>query len=77
MSKSDLSILECSFPDETPMEGHLTPRLAGQIAQKAQTRNLMLTHLYPQMDKVDVKEMCAQHFSGKISIAQDMQKIIV
>ena len=77
MSESDLSILECSFPDKSPMEGHLTPTLAGQIAHKAQTRHLLLTHLYPQMEHVDVKGLCAQHFSGKISIAQDLQKITV
>lgn len=77
MKKSDLSILECSFPDEIPMENHLTPVLAGKIAHKAQTRHLLLSHLYPQMEKIDVKKVCAQHFSGKISIARDLQKLTV
>jgi ribonuclease BN (tRNA processing enzyme) len=76
-SHSDLSILECSFPDESPLDGHLTPTLAGQIAHKAQTKQLLLTHLYPQMEKIDVKGICAKHFSSKISVAQDLQKITV
>ncbi len=34
--KVNTLILECSFPDEQKVEGHLTPRLCAQIAKESQ-----------------------------------------
>ena len=33
----DLLILECSFPDDMKVEGHLTPSEAGKIAAETKT----------------------------------------
>ena len=68
---ADLLILECSFPDSKKMEGHLTPSLCGKIATKANVKKLVLTHLYPECDKVDIKKQCSKEFNGKIVVAKD------
>jgi ribonuclease BN (tRNA processing enzyme) len=61
---ADLLILECSFPDKK--KGHLTPALCGRIATKANAKKLVLTHFYPECDKVDVKKQCGKEFDGKV-----------
>jgi ribonuclease BN (tRNA processing enzyme) len=73
----DLLILECSFPDERKVEGHLTPSLAGRVAREAQCAQLLLTHLYPPCDDCDIKSAVAKHYAGEITIAEDLMKIVV
>ena len=74
---ADLLILECSFPDEKRVKGHLTPSSAGIIARKAKAKKLVLTHFYPECDFVDVKAQCSKEFKGKIIIAKDFMGINV
>ena len=52
---ADLLILECSHPDGMKAKGHLTPSLCGKIAAKANAKKLVLTHFYPEADKVDAR----------------------
>lgn len=70
---ADVALIECSFPDDQPFEFHLTPQQAGEIAEKAGVKKLVLTHFYPMMDSIDVKSACAQVYNGDIQIAQDLQ----
>ena len=72
---ADLLILECSFPDEKRMKGHLTPSLAGIIARKAKAKKLVLTHFYPECDLVDIQEQCSKEFKGKIILAKDLMRV--
>jgi len=69
---TDLFILECSFPEGQKRPGHLTPSLAGIIAQKAHARTLVLNHFYPQCEDVDLVGPCTQHFNGRVILAEDM-----
>lgn len=68
---ADLLILECSFPDEYKVKGHLTPYFAGKIAQEAGCSKLLLTHLYPICDQWDVLSQCQKVFSGEVRLAED------
>ena len=74
---ADVLILECSFPDNRKMKGHLTPSEAGEIAKQANCGHLILTHLYPPVDelKAEIKIKCPKIFGGKISIAHDDLKL--
>ncbi len=72
---ADLLICESAFPELLKTEGHLTPSLAGKIAATARVRKLVLTHLYPECDEVDIKKECRQSYSGPIIIAEDLMKI--
>lgn len=75
--KADLLILECSFPDEGKVRGHLTPSYAGRIAREAETKSLLLTHLYPVCDGYDILSQCKKEFSGEVRVASDLMKIVV
>ncbi len=70
-----LLILECSFPDDKKVEGHLTPSLAGRIAAEAGCKRLLLTHLYPECDEVDILEHCRKRYTGEIIVSEDLMRI--
>lgn len=72
---SDLLILECAFPDNMKKPEHLTPFLCGKIAAKANANKLILTHFYPECEKVDVIKQCQKTFNGKIIKAEDFLSI--
>lgn len=74
---ADVLLLECSFPDNMKVAGHLTPTEAGQIASKAEVGKLILTHLYPPCDEIDVAAVSAKQFSGDILVAKDLMKITI
>lgn len=43
----DLLVLECSFTNKDKIRGHLVPKECGLIAQAAEAKKLVLTHIYP------------------------------
>ena len=75
-SKSDLLILEASYPKSKPCAGHLTTFQAGQIAHAAGARAVLLTHLYPEVASMDRAEREDQvregGFTGQLIIAEDL-----
>ncbi len=75
--QANVLILECSFPDNKKINGHLTPSEAAKIADKAKCDHLILTHLYPPFEELeaDIHNKCNKIFGGKISIAQDYMKL--
>jgi ribonuclease BN (tRNA processing enzyme) len=72
---TDLLVLECSFPEQKKVEGHLTPSLAGRIATESNCRKLLLVHLYPMCDAYDIAGQCASHFAGEIIVAEDLMRL--
>lgn len=74
-SGADLLIIECSFPGPTTSEGHLTPAEAGQVAEEAGVKRLLLTHLYPACDEEDVIGSCRKYYSGPVEKAEDLMRI--
>jgi ribonuclease BN (tRNA processing enzyme) len=80
--KVNTLILECSFPDEQKVEGHLTPRLCAQIANKSQCERLLLSHFYPVCDSVikDNKyllEELKNIYHGEVIFAEDFSKFTI
>jgi len=69
---ADLMICESSFPDDQKTDGHLTPSLAGRIAQTAGVQQLVLTHFYPACDEADVENQCRSTYNGSLILARDM-----
>ena len=70
----DLLILECSYPDDLEVAGHLTPRKAGEMALRAGCAKLALTHIYPVCAGYDLVSQCEQAFDGDIVLAEDGMK---
>lgn len=72
---ADLLICESSMPDGMKVPGHLTPSLAGEIAANANVKLLVLTHLYPECDLVDISAQCRTTYKGPLIIAEDLLTI--
>ena len=72
--EADLFVLECTLPSTFKVEGHLTPKEAGEIAAKAKCKNLLLTHFYPLLwrEKDKIIEEVKQSYSGNLFLAEDM-----
>ncbi len=73
--ETDLLVLECSFPDEKKVEGHLTPSLAGRIALESRCKRLLLTHLYPICEQYEILEQCKRIFPGEVILGEDLLKL--
>jgi ribonuclease BN (tRNA processing enzyme) len=73
----DLFILECSFPDNKKVEGHLTPSLAGRVAREAGCQRLLLTHFYPPCDEEDIVASVREQYSGEVTLAEDFMRIML
>jgi ribonuclease BN (tRNA processing enzyme) len=71
--KADMLIIECSFPVPTP--GHLYPEAVGKIANEAQAKEIIITHIYPECDREDILTPVCTKFKGKARIAYDLMKI--
>jgi ribonuclease BN (tRNA processing enzyme) len=67
----DLMVLECSLPETMAIPEHLTPEQCGEIARLAEPGLLVLTHLYPPVEMVDVAAIVGAKFGGRVAIAHD------
>ncbi|MBC8087563.1 MAG: ribonuclease Z [Phycisphaerae bacterium] len=67
----DVLLTECSLPDEMAIPEHLTPRQCGALAAIVQPARLVLTHIYPPLESVDIPAQVAEHFSGNVAVATD------
>ena len=64
-------LIECSFPDESPVPGHLTPSGVAEIASQAGVRRVVLTHVYPAADDLDLRAEVRRGFGGEVVVAHD------
>lgn len=67
----DLLLSECSLPDSMAMDLHLTPRQAGRLAARAHAKRLVLTHLYPPVEAVDIVAEAQSEYGGPVTVARD------
>lgn len=74
---ADILILDCSFPDEMKVKGHLIPREAAQIAKNCNCKKLVLSHLYPVCQEDKMAEQAAKGFTGGIAVASDLMTFSV
>jgi ribonuclease BN (tRNA processing enzyme) len=75
--EADLLICESATPDDSKIAGHLTPSLAGDMAARANVKKLVLTHLYPECDQIDLTAQCRKTYQGPLMIAEDLMRIEV
>src|SRR4051812_6098606 len=72
---ADLLILECSFYRDKPTPKHLELDDAMRIARLAQPGQLLLTHLYPLWDNIDLETEARKLWSGKTIAAHDGRRL--
>ena len=68
---ADLLILECSFYRKKPVTTHLELADAMRIAHAAEPRRLLLTHLYPEWDGIDLEREAKKLWHGETIAARD------
>jgi ribonuclease BN (tRNA processing enzyme) len=56
----DLLVMECSFFKNKPVETHLELAEALHLARYAKPKKIVLTHLYPEWDSVDLQKEAAK-----------------
>jgi ribonuclease BN (tRNA processing enzyme) len=64
-------LIECSFPDDAPVPGHLTPSGVARIASEAGVKRVVLTHIYPAADRLDLVSEVSHRFDGEVILAED------
>lgn len=67
----DLLVLECSLPSTMAIAEHLTPEQCGEMARLAEPRQLVLTHLYPPVETVDIPALVGAAYNGPLVVAHD------
>lgn len=68
----DVLIAECAVPDERTAAGHLSPRSVSELAVAANPAHLVLTHLYPEVDRFALPgQIQAFGYGGRVQVATD------
>jgi ribonuclease BN (tRNA processing enzyme) len=67
----DLFMMECSFRRNKPVETHLELKDAMQLAHRAAPRKVLLAHLYPEWDGVDISAEAKKLWPGETIGATD------
>jgi ribonuclease BN (tRNA processing enzyme) len=70
-------LVECSFPDDNPVPGHLTPSGVARIAREAGVGRVVLTHIYRPTDALDLEQEVGKGFDGEVVVAEDGTKLTV
>ncbi len=72
MSGTDVLIAECAVPDGAGAAYHLSPTQVGDLAAEAQPGILVITHLYPVVEREGLEERIrSRGFQGVVEVARD------
>jgi ribonuclease BN (tRNA processing enzyme) len=74
---ADLLLLECSFRRHKPVETHLELSEAMRLAELANPKRVVLTHLYPEWDGIDAAAEAGELWNGETIAAADGLRIEV
>jgi ribonuclease BN (tRNA processing enzyme) len=72
---ADLLLSECSFPDDNPMDGHMTPSEVGRLAAAAGVGKVALLHMYPVFEGENPAKGVKRYYNGPVIVARDGLKI--
>ncbi|MDI6689217.1 MAG: MBL fold metallo-hydrolase [Actinomycetota bacterium] len=73
---ADMFICEATLQqkDASLQIGHLTARQAGEIAQQAKVKRLLLTHIWPAYDPLISKAEAQEAFDGEVILAEENRR---
>jgi ribonuclease BN (tRNA processing enzyme) len=74
---ADTVLIDCTFPDDRPFPGHLTPTGVARIASEAEVGRVILTHISPQAERLDLVSEVARGYAGEVITAEDGLKLAV
>ena len=67
----DLLLTECSLPDDMPVPIHLTPTQTAALATTARPKLLVVSHMYPPLEGIDLRAELGARWAGPTVIAAD------
>jgi len=67
----DVLLAECSLPDTMPVSIHLTPSEVASLAAAAMPGVLVVTHMYPPIEGIDLRAELGARWAGPTVIATD------
>jgi ribonuclease BN (tRNA processing enzyme) len=70
-SGAELLVSECSFPDQSPADGHMTPTTVGDLASSAGVTEVLLVHMYPFFGESDPAAEVRRRFKGRVVTGRD------
>ncbi|MHB1341500.1 MAG: MBL fold metallo-hydrolase [Coriobacteriia bacterium] len=71
-------LADATLPDEyAGRSAHMTPGEAGELARDAGASTLVLTHLWPTVDRARAAGEAAESFRGRIVVANELDDIVV
>jgi ribonuclease BN (tRNA processing enzyme) len=70
-------LIDCSFPDQRPVQGHLTPSGVARVASEAGVERVVLTHISPEAERLDLVSEVARGYAGEVIVAEDGLKLDV
>lgn len=73
----DVLLAECSLPEPMALDIHLTPEQAGDLAQRAKAKHLVLTHFYPPVETTDPARAAGTRFAGPVTAARDGDRFVI
>ncbi len=74
---ADILVADCTLPPGGIYDGHLNPEQAGELAAAAGVRTLVLTHLPPDADLIDLEAHARSRLDGQVTRAADLLSLIV
>ncbi len=70
--RSDVVVLDCSYPSARPGPAHMHAGECGRVAQESRAGRLILSHFYQDADRADVKRQAGRYFHGTIQKGRDL-----
>ena len=70
---ADLLFLECAFPRDLVVPGHLDPGGVSRIVRESSARRVVLTHFYPECDQVDLLAELDEDVRPRIRLGKDAE----
>lgn len=74
-AQADLFLMECSFPHSKAVETHLELKDAMRLAELSGARRVVLAHLYPEWDDIDLAAEARKLWHGETLEATDGLRI--
>ncbi|HIA28329.1 MAG TPA: ribonuclease Z [Planctomycetes bacterium] len=70
---ADLLLLECSAPLGAAHDGHLCPDGASEVIRRSGARRVVLVHLNPECDQVDLVDQFDEDILGRVETGRDLE----
>lgn len=75
--KADLFVCDCSYAKGKSSPAHMDTHQIGEIAEKAKPKKVVLTHFYPNLEKLDLVSEVKEKFDGEVVMGKDMMEVEV